>query len=189
MPELGEYDCLVRTESCAICNSTDGYVVAAKALGGNYPAILGHESIGVVERCGVKVRTFRPGDRVLRPNAAYPGESLGGFESMWGGFAEYTKVRDAQAMVADRLIDTIPNAHSYQQMIPGDIRLDDALLMTGQKEIWSSTVQMEPVLGRRFLVTGAGITACLFGLFLRMKGAASPLTARWLTAGRTARTW
>ena len=85
--------------------------------------------------------------------------------------------------------DTIPNAHSYQQMIPGDIRLDDALLMTGQKEIWSSTVQMEPVLGRRFLVTGAGITACLFGLFLRMKGAASPLTARWLTAGRTARTW
>ena len=37
--------------------------------------------------------------------------------------------------------DTIPNAHSYQQVIPGDIRLDNALLMTGQKEIWSSTVQ------------------------------------------------
>ena len=174
LPEIGEYDCLVRIEACAFCHSTDRHIVEGTFMSKfTDPSILGHESIGVVERTGAGVRHLTPGDRVLRAYALYPGETRDGIGSAWGGFAEFAKVRDWQAMVDDGRLaaDSVPNGFRYMQKIPADIPFERTLLMITQKEIYSATAQIDPIEGGRFLIAGAGITACFFGIFLKRRGA------------------
>jgi len=185
-PECGDYDCLVRTEACLFCHTTDRHIVEGTFLCDfPNPSILGHESVGVVEQTGAGVRHFAPGDRVLRAYAVYPGESLDGCGSAWGGFAQFGKVRDARAMLEDGALpgNEIPHSFSYMQRVPAEIALEDALLMITEKEILSATAQIPDVSGRRYLIAGAGITACFFGLFLKLRGARRvTMTARRQTA-------
>ncbi len=174
-PSLGPYDCRVKTEAFAFCNATDGYIVDTKPpLHMQYPAVLGHESVGVITQLGAKVKSFRLGDRVLRPYAAYPGDSLNGFHTAWGGFAEITKVCDLAAMRDDGLAD---EAHAlrhmaYQQHAPTELTPVEALLMIPWKEMHSALDGVAEIAGRRFAVTGAGIVAFCFGYLLRKRGAA-----------------
>jgi threonine dehydrogenase-like Zn-dependent dehydrogenase len=174
-PLLGDYDCLVRMEACLYCHSTDRHIVGGTFMSPfHVPSILGHESIGVIVELGPKVRHRAVGDRVLRPQALYPGEVADGIGSGWGGFAEFGKVRDAQSMVDDGLVAAgeAPLGFQYQAVVPQDIPAEKTLLMVTQKEIWSAAGKIEQVEGKRFVVAGAGITGCLFGLFLRWRGAA-----------------
>ena len=170
-PTLGDYDCLVRIEVCLFCHSTDRHLVEGKVMGRLHnPSVLGHESLGVIVETGARVRHRSCGDRILRPQALYPGEVVEGIGSGWGGFAEFGKVADARAMVEDGIAD-VPPGSIYQEPVPGDIPLDKSLLLITQKEIHSAAAKIEAVAGRRFVVAGAGITGCLFGLFLRWRGA------------------
>ncbi len=174
-PVLGDYDCLVRMEACLFCHSTDRHIVEGTFLSPfHVPSILGHESVGVIVDIGPRVRHRSVGDRVLRPQALYPGEITDDIGSGWGGFAEFGKVRDAASMVDDGLLkpDEIPHGFRYQQTVPPDVPADKALLLITQKEIWSACAKIEEVSDKRFLVAGAGITACLFGMFLKWRGAA-----------------
>lgn len=174
-PVLEDYDCLVQTEACLFCHSTDRHIVEGTFLSAfHVPSILGHESVGVVVETGPKVRHRAAGDRVLRGQALYPGEVADDIGSGWGGFAEFGKVRDAQAMIDDGLMkaDEVPHGFRYQQVVPPDIPAEKTLLLITQKEIWSAAAKIEDVAGKRFVVAGAGITGCLFGLFLRWRGAA-----------------
>ena len=67
MPKMGEYDGLVKTVGCGICNGTDLKLADGHLKGfGTYPAVLGHEAVGRVIRTGKKVRNYREGDLVLR---------------------------------------------------------------------------------------------------------------------------
>jgi len=180
-PMLGDYDCLVRMEACMFCHSTDRHIVEGTFLSSfHVPSILGHEGVGVVVEVGSEVKHRQIGDRVLRPQAIYPGDVENGIGSGWGGFAEFGKVRDGQAMVDDKLIagDAIPLGTQYQAVVPPDIPLDQSLLMITQKEIFSASNKVEDVGGRRLAVAGAGITGCLFGLFLRWRGAQVTMLAR-----------
>lgn len=181
MPQLDAYDCLVRMEVCAFCNSTDRHIVeGSMPFPVPYPSILGHESVGLVEEVGDRVRHFAVGDRVLRPYAIYPDETLGALRSAWGGFSEYGKVRDAAAMAEDRKlgVNSIPHQHRYQQKLPAQISARQAVLMIPQKEILSCVRALGEVRGTRYLVLGAGIVGLLFGIFLRRKGAHVTLAAR-----------
>lgn len=174
-PILGDYDCLVRVEACLFCHSTDRHLVAGKVMGKLHnPSILGHESLGVVVETGARVRHRACGDRVLRPQALYPGEVVAGIGSGWGGFAEFAKVRDAQAMVEDGVLqaEEVPLGFRYQERVPEDIPFEKSLLLITQKEIHSAAAKIAAVTDKRFVVAGAGITGCLFGLFLRWRGAA-----------------
>jgi len=174
MPELGDYDSLVRMEGCLFCNSTDRHLVEGTFPGGaQYPAILGHETAGIVEKAGPKVRRFQVGDRVLRAYALWPGEKLGSFASAWGGFAQYGKVRDGQAMLEDGAVkpDAVPGYCRYQQVAPPGVSLDQALMMIPAKELWSAVAKIADVAGQRFLVVGAGVAGVLAGLFLKLRGA------------------
>jgi len=126
----------------------------------------------VIVETGAKVRHRVVGERVLRPQALYPGEVAEDIGSGWGGFAEFGKVRDPRAMVDDGLLqaDEVPLGFRYQATVPADLTVDKSLLLITQKEIWSACGKIEEVSGKRFLVAGAGITGCLFGLFLRWRG-------------------
>lgn len=183
-PILDEYDCLVKTEALAFCNSTDRHIVEGHIFGLSYPAVLGHESVGRIVQAGAKARHLKNGDRVLRPNAVYPGQTLGGYASAWGGFAEYTKVRDWRSMADDGLIDRAepPFIHHYQQVVPSFIPADEAVLLIAQKEIYSCVQQIPQIPGGgRYLIAGAGVTAVLFGQFLRQRGDHVAMTARRLS--------
>ncbi|MGE5531463.1 MAG: alcohol dehydrogenase catalytic domain-containing protein [Bacteroidota bacterium] len=173
-PVLGDYDCLVKVEACLFCHSTDQHLVSGKVMGRLHnPSILGHESLGVIVETGARVRHRACGDRVLRPQALYPGEVVEGIGSGWGGFAEFAKVRDVQSMVDDGVMkdEEVPMGFRYQDLVPADIPFEKSLLMITQKEIHSAAAKIESVEGKRFIVAGAGITGCLFGLFLRWRGA------------------
>lgn len=69
VPEPDANGLLVRQELCGICG-TDAYVYQGGLPGVTYPIVLGHETVGIVERLGANVRedaTGRPlaeGDRV-----------------------------------------------------------------------------------------------------------------------------
>lgn len=180
-PRLDEYDCLVRMEACAFCNSTDRHLVeGTMPFPVPYPSILGHESVGVIEKTGARVRNFAAGDRVLRPYAIYPEETVGSLGSAWGGFAEFGKVRDALAMAEDGRLPRgeIPHQHRYQQTVPPAIPPRLAPLLIPLKEILSCTRALGDVSGTRHLVLGAGIVGFLFALLLRRRGARVTLAAR-----------
>ena len=182
-PAVGEYDCLVKMEATVFCNTTDRHVVEGTfpAGGLEYPAILGHESVGRIVSIGAKVRHFATGERVLRAYAVYPRETLGGFASAWGGLAEYGKVRDWRAMVADGALaaDKVPGCFRYQQRVPDELDDASALLLINVKELLSATNRLEPLAGRRLLIAGAGVAGCLIGMCARLKGAARvTVTAR-----------
>ena len=103
-PEPGPYQAVVRTEAACLCNATDGKLVAGHFPGvDSYPLILGHESAGIVESVGEKVRTFQVGQRAIGGlvfNFQEPGYATG-----WGGFCDYVLVNDHDAMVADGVAD------------------------------------------------------------------------------------
>lgn len=188
-PVTGDYDSLVRIEACVFCNSTDKHIINGTfPLGNdypaipeqNYPAVLGHESIGIIEKTGPKVRNYKKGQRVLGPYAVYPGESLDGIYSFFGGFAEFGKVLDTAAMRADGIPEeNIPGWGAAQQIIPDSIPFEKTLLMITMKEIYSSVRKIKNIKGKDFLIAGAGITACFFGIFLKLEGAGHvAMTAR-----------
>jgi len=183
MPECGDYDCLIKIEVCLFCNSTDRHIAEGTIpFEVPYPSILGHESVGVVESCGAKVKSYKPGDRVLRPMAVYPEDRLGDYYSSWGGLAEYGKITDTQALIDDGVVENADSPGAglpYHQKVPADIPFEKSLLMITQKEIYSTVEKFEGVEGKNVLITGAGITAYYFAEFCKMKGAAKvTMTAR-----------
>ena len=94
-PVPGPREALVKIDACGICGTTDRELVAGtQPYHNEYPAILGHESTGVVVEVGPECRKFKVGDRVTRPAAIIAGDHRDGLASCWGGFAEYGLVRD-----------------------------------------------------------------------------------------------
>jgi S-(hydroxymethyl)glutathione dehydrogenase/alcohol dehydrogenase len=67
----GPHEVLIRTVAAGVCHSDLHF------LEGSYPyplpAVLGHESAGVVEQVGSEVRTVKPGDHVITCLSAYCG--------------------------------------------------------------------------------------------------------------------
>src|SRR3989338_6677416 len=67
----GPHEVLIRTKAAGVCLSDLHFVE------GSYPhplpAVLGHESAGVVEQVGSEVRTVKPGDHVITCLSAFCG--------------------------------------------------------------------------------------------------------------------
>ena len=61
--EPGDYEVLVRTAAAGVCHSELHMVEGHSPV--TPPAVLGHESAGVVERVGGRVTYVRPGDHVI----------------------------------------------------------------------------------------------------------------------------
>src|SRR5947208_2906275 len=81
-PDPGEHEALVKTRVCGICNSTDRHVIdGTMPYHSQYPAILGHESVGEIVAVGRRCRALRPGMRVTRSSAIFAGETRDGIAS------------------------------------------------------------------------------------------------------------
>ncbi len=157
-PTIGPYQALVKTEVAALCNATDSKLLSGQFPGVDaFPMVLGHESAGIVEAIGEKVRNFRVGDRAIGGLVFQYAEPK--LASAWGGFCEYTLVTDHDAMVADGVADAEHGwfeCHEIQRAVDADIPVDAAALLCTWREVYGGFGDFQLKAGDRILVFGAG---------------------------------
>lgn len=166
MPEIGEYQVLTKTIACALCNGTDLKIIDGHLRGfPNYPAVLGHESVGIVVKMGNKVRSFKIGDKVLRTTLKDTRE----YYCLWGGFGEYGFAEDYQA----RLEDGVPadEGYSTQQVVPQQVEGVDATMLITLKEITSALDRLMMKPGMNVAVIGCGPVGLSMVAVARLMGA------------------
>ncbi len=171
-PQPGPYQARVRTEAASLCNATDGKLIAGNFPGvDQYPLMLGHESAGIVDAVGEKVRNFRVGDRAIGGllfDAGKPGISSG-----WGGFCEYTLVADHDAMIADGVADAEHGwveVFEIQQPVAPDIPVEEAVMLCTWREVYGGIGDFHLQAGDDLLVFGAGPVGLSFLKFGKLLG-------------------
>lgn len=171
-PQPGPYEAKIRTEVACICNLTDRKLVEGHFPGvENYPLLLGHETVGIVEAVGDKVRHFNVGDRVvggLLLNTIDPAYASG-----WGGFSAYTIAGDHQAMVEDGMATPQGGwfeVYEIMRTVPPDIAVEDALLLCTWREVYSAFEDFQLRAGDSVIVYGDGPVGLSFVKFARLLG-------------------
>ncbi len=174
VPAIGPYDALVKTEIAFICNATDRKLVEGHFPGiglDQYPMLLGHENAGIVEKAGDKVKTFKPGDRVIGGliwDSPSPDYKLG-----WGGNSDYVVARDHAAMVADGVAD---EAHGWNELyqimrkVPDYIEPDAAGLLCTWREVYAAFSDFRLTPDMKILIFGAGPVGLTFIQLAKLKG-------------------
>ncbi len=174
MPELNEYECLVRIDACGLCSSTDLKISKNESadLPVKFPTILGHEGVGTVISLGKKARYISLGERYVGPATRVPADC--GFYSNWAHMAEYGFVRDAKAMVEDGLLppDALLNAEDKPlKRLYTDISAPDAAMLLTIKENYSALRNFGLKNGDSLLVMGDGAVALGLCKIARLLGA------------------
>ncbi len=165
-PEPGPREALVKIDACGICGTTDRELIAGtQPYHNEYPAILGHESTGIVVEVGAECRKFKVGDRVTRPAAIIAGGHRDGLASCWGGFAEYGLVREAAA-------GSTPDYNEERELVvDGRLTPAQAVLAISLAETASWTWQLPPLGGRAVVVSGTGCAGLTIAKWCKMAGA------------------
>ncbi len=175
VPSPGPYQALVRTEAACLCNATDGKLVSGHFPGvDTYPLILGHESAGIVEAVGEKVRTFQPGQRAIG-GLVFQFDPPG-YSSGWGGFCEFVLVNDHDAMAADGVADAAHGwfeCYEIQRPVPDDIPLPEAVMMCTWREVYGGFGDFNLQPGQDVLIFGAGPVGLSFTRFGKLLGLGS----------------
>ena len=171
-PAPGPYQALVKTDLAALCNATDGKLIAGHFPGvDRYPLILGHESTGIVAAVGDRVRTFHPGDRVIGGlNFSF---SDSRYASGWGGFCDWTLVNDHDAMLVDGVADAEHGwfeVYEIQRPVAADVPAAEAVLMCTWREVLGGFGDFALAAGQDLLVFGAGPVGLSFVKFARLLG-------------------
>ncbi len=137
-PTPGPYEVKVKTEVATLCNATDRKLIDAHFPGvENYPLLLGHESVGIVVEVGEKVKTYKTGDRAIGGLLLNPTDEL--YFSGWGGFSEYTILKDHQAMVKDGVADEKHGwveVNEIQTRVTREIAVEDAVMLCTWREVY-----------------------------------------------------
>ena len=171
-PGPGPYQALVRTEMAALCNATDGKLVSGHFPGvDKYPLVLGHESAGIIEAVGPKVRNFKVGDRAIGGLVFQFAEPQ--YSSGWGGFCGYTLATDHDAMVADGVADAEHGwfeCYEIQRTVPQDIPVEAAVLLCTWREVYGGFGDFNLQKGDDILVFGAGPVGLSFVKFGKLLG-------------------
>ncbi len=174
-PVMGPYQAIVKIIACATCNSTDRKLINGTLAEEftDFPGILGHESIGRIIETGEKVRNYQKGDLVVRPAALYPGDRLGCYSSLFGGFAELGLATDYQADMEDndRPEKDFTLWHLYQQTIPPDFDPVDATMIITLREVldWCNRFGLDGT--SRLVIMGSGPVAMIFAAMAKILGA------------------
>jgi L-iditol 2-dehydrogenase len=164
IPSFNEYECLVRVKACGICNSTDLKLLENSVgdLKVEYPALLGHESVGEVVAVGNKVKAFKAGDRVVNPcGRLEPGTP---YYSFWTAMAEYGIAHDIQAIMNDGL--PLPGGYDIEipedypvRQIPEGMSYEDAVILLTIKENFSALRNFDMRSGKDLFIFGDGPAA------------------------------
>ena len=161
MPEINEYQALVKMTAGALCG-TDKAILYNKLKGfTNYPTVLGHEGIGRIEKIGSKVKNFAVGDKVVLPFLDDTKE----FYSTWGAFAEYAVIGDAKAMMDDghRVDDGVLTEGNLGQVkIPQEFDDVEATMIVTFREVYSTMKRLGFAKGKSLVVYGAGPVGLTF---------------------------
>jgi threonine dehydrogenase-like Zn-dependent dehydrogenase len=173
-PTPGPYEAKVQTLAGGLCG-TDRHILGGTFYRREYPAILGHESLGRVVEVGDRVRNLVPGDMVLRTAAARPGERLGEFASMLGGFAEWALATDTAALTEDGAGAEIKPYDRLQKVVAPEFDPLDAGAFIVFKETLSWLRKLADTRGRRVLVIGTGPAGLAFVQIAKLEGAAQVL--------------
>ena len=166
MPVRNEYECLVEVKACGICSSTDLKLIhnthpENPRAPMRFPAILGHEAVGVIVETGAKVRNLKLGDRVLVPfsnQGHIPDEKI---DIKYGAMTEFTVAPDVAAMLEDNFADgpfrrlTDPKDHPCQ-VFPDDISYIDGAMILSFKETYSAVRNFNIQEGMDVLIFGDG---------------------------------
>ncbi len=166
MPKYGEYDALVKIESCGVCNGTDMKIIHGKFKGiEDYPVVLGHEGVGRVVEIGSKVTTYKVGDLVLMP---YWSDVPEGYSSGWGTYSEYNIVTDAKAMENNGLI---PDEFAYgQRIIPADFDPVSSAMIITFREVLSTYKRFGLEPNKNIVILGLGPVGLSFVQFAKLMG-------------------
>jgi threonine dehydrogenase-like Zn-dependent dehydrogenase len=171
-PVPGPYEAGVRVEAACLCNATDRKLIEGHFPGvEQYPLLLGHENVGVVECVGEKVRNFRVGDRVIGGLLLNPPGT--GYASGWGGFSEYVLAGDHAAMLADGVADA---EHGYAEVfeimrtVPPGLPIEAAVLLCTWREVYAAFGDFDLKPGADILIFGAGPVGLSFVKFARLLG-------------------
>ena len=173
-PAPGPYEALVRNSVAYVCNATDRKLIEGHFPGigaQHYPLLLGHESVGVVEATGARVRSFKTGDRVIGGLLLEPPDRR--FSSGWGGNCEYVLATDHAAMVADGVADAEHgwnDSFQIMRVLPEDITLQAAALLCTWREVYAGFSDFQLKQGDDILVFGAGPVGLSFCRFARLLG-------------------
>ncbi len=171
-PKPGAYDALVKTEISYLCNRTDRKLIEGHFPGvDQYPLLLGHESVGIVESVGEKVRTFSPGDRTVGGVILSPPDPK--YFSFFGGFSEYILIRDHTAMIQDGVADEKHGWSEYyqiQRVVPKNIPVEGAGLLCTWREVYSAFGDFHLQSGNDIVVFGAGPVGLSFVKFAKLLG-------------------
>ena len=171
-PQPGPYQALVKTDVAALCNATDGKLVAGHFPGvDTYPLILGHESTGIVEAVGERVRNFRVGDRAIGGLLFEFSDAK--YASGWGGFCEYTLANDHDAMLADGVADQQHGwveVYEIQRPVDPAIPAEEAVLLCTWREVLGGFGDFNLREGDDLLIFGAGPVGLSFVKFARLLG-------------------
>jgi threonine dehydrogenase-like Zn-dependent dehydrogenase len=171
-PTPGPYEAKIRTEAVCICNATDRKLIEGHFPGvENYPLLLGHETVGIVEEVGEKVQNFKPGDRVIGGLLLRSTDE--NYHSGWGGFSQYLLAGDHQAMIADntanREYDWV-EVHEIMRAVPKTISVEDALMLCMWREVYGAFDDFHLQKGDNIVIFGAGPVGLSFVKFARIMG-------------------
>lgn len=174
IPEIDDYEVLVKNEGCVFCNTTDRMIAEHLFATPDYPTILGHEDFGTVVKVGKKVKKYKTGDRVICANAIVNGYN-GEYYSTWGGFAQYGVAGDLEAYLNDGGV--LDEKNSYRErygansIIPNDLPYDKAALVFSMAETASALLQVGDLTGKTVVVIGTGFVGYSFIVFAKSYGA------------------
>ena len=172
VPEIKDYECLVKTRACGLCNSTDLKMIACE-VGAGPGFILGHEGAGEVVEIGDKVENYKVGDTVTDPTLRE--EDGARFRPMCGQFAEYTIIQDLEVMKELGIDDKAYRAHCSRRVPPG-IGFEDATILLTFKETLSALRNFGFQPGMDVLTYGDGPIGLSLVSLMRLAG------ANWLGA-------
>lgn len=172
IPQPGPYEVRIRTELATLCNATDRKLIEGHFPGvDDYPLILGHESVGIVDAVGEKVRYYQKGDRVVGGLLLNPTNP--DFFSGYGGFCEWVLAGDHQAMVEDGMATAEygwEEVHEIMTVVPADIPVEAAVLLCTWREVLGSIGDFGLHAGSDLLVFGCGPVGLSYIKFARLLG-------------------
>ena len=170
LPTPGSYEARIRSEVACLCNATDRKLIEGHFPGvEDYPLILGHETVGIVDAVGEKVRSFQVGDRVvggLLLNTTNPSYASG-----WGGFCEYILAGDHHAMLADDVANPENNwfeVYEIMRTVSASIPVEDAVMLCTWREVYGAFGDFQLKEGDDILIFGAGPVGLSFVKFARL---------------------